>query len=276
MKRIIKYILIIIIFIGTFFIRDNSFTNVGIAYNEDARKTDRIPVFTFHRLVPDDVKESKYKNNQWVGSVDVFAQMMEYLYKNGYHTISSEELYRWYKGEIELDTKTVMITFDDGFYEDYYLAYPILKKYNFHAISFVVGNRIKDITRPYDKNKTAYVGWDVITKVRKEYPKFEFQSHTYNMHYYTSNGKHRIKSMDIQDLENDFIKNEKFGFNVMAYPYGDYNSKIQRVLESQDYLLAFRFSPAAYALRTDNQYALGRIKINGEATVNTMIKWLDY
>lgn len=46
--------------------------------------------------------------------------MMKYLYINGYKTISSEEFYHWYYGEIDYYGKTLMITIDDGYYEDYY------------------------------------------------------------------------------------------------------------------------------------------------------------
>ena len=56
--------------------------------------------------------------------------MMYYLFINNYKTISTEEFYKWYKGEIEYYGKTLMIVFDDGYYEDYYLAYPIIKRYN--------------------------------------------------------------------------------------------------------------------------------------------------
>ena len=132
------------------------------------------------------------------------------------------------------------------------------------------------MTRPYNKNKTAFIGLDVINKVREEYPNFEFQSHSYNMHYYTSNNKHRIKSMSYEELENDVLMNERFGFTSMAYPYGDFNKDIQTILEQKGYLVAFRFGPSNYATRDSDRFAIPRIKINGTATINNLIKWLDY
>ncbi len=276
-KKIINCLLLIIVFCFTFFLQYSSKESSGKAVGKDEIDiTDRIPVLTFHRLVPDDVKKDVYPNNQWVGSVDVFSDMMKYLYVNGYKTISTEDFYYWYIGDREYDSKTVLITFDDGFYEDYYLALPILKKYNFKATSFVVGSRIKPITRLYDKYKTSFLGLDVIEKVREEYPNFEFQSHSYNMHYYTKNNKHRIKSMSYEQIENDVISNNKFGFTTMAYPYGDYNKDIEKILEKHDYLVAFKFGGSDYATRDDDRYAIPRIKINGNATVNTLIKWLEY
>ena len=89
----------------------------------------KIPVFAFHLLVPEDIKRDIYPNIEWVGSIKVFEEMMEYIHKKGYKTINTEELYKWYKGEIEFNKKTLLITIDDGSYEDYYLVYPIIKKY---------------------------------------------------------------------------------------------------------------------------------------------------
>ncbi len=277
MKRIFKGVIAIILLLTCFLITDleDSKPILSSTY-EELPVTDRIPILTFHRLVPDDVKKEKYPDNQWVGSVTVFSQMMAYLYENDYTTINTEDFYEWYIGNREYDSKTVMITFDDGFYEDYYLALPILKKYNFKATSFVVGNRIGDITRPYDKNVTSYLGLDVIEEVRKTYPNFEFQSHSYNMHYYTKNGKHRIKSMSKEQILDDTLMNRQFNFTTMAYPYGDYNKKIQEVLKDEGYLVAFRFGPSNYATRNSDQYAIPRIKINGYATLETMKKWIIF
>lgn len=277
MKKITIKVLIFTIFIlGIFFITFKDDRSSFVSSESKEKFADRIPVLTFHRIVPDEVKKAKYPKNQWVGSANVFDQMMKYLYDNGYKTISTEEFYEWYVGRRQYPKKTVLITFDDGFYEDYYIVLPILKKYNFKATSFVVGSRVKELTRPYDKNVTAYLGLDVINKVREEYPNFEFQSHSYDMHYYTKNRKHRIRSMRLDELVNDVKANASFGFTTMAYPYGDYNKNIQKVLKDEGYLVAFRFTPSDYATRKSDQFAIPRIKINGYATLNTLKKWLDY
>lgn len=278
-KKNIMIMILGILLLGTLsiiFINNKKVKSNMIATAVDAEYTDRIPVLTFHRLVPDDVKKTRYKNNQWVGSVKRFEEMMKYLYDNGYKTISSQEFYEWYIGEREYNKKTVMITFDDGFYEDYYLALPILKKYNLKATSFLVGSRIKDKTKEYNKNSTGFIGMDIIEKVRKEYPNFEFQSHSYNMHYYTKNKKHRIKSMSYEELEKDVLLNDRFNFITMAYPYGDFNNSIKEILAKSGYLVAFRFGPSDYATRDSDRFAIPRIKMNDKATVNKMIKWLNY
>lgn len=241
----------------------------------DVKNADRIPVITFHRLVPEKVKNTKYKDNVWVGSIDTFESMMKYIYENDYKTLSSDELYDWINKKIELPKKSVMITFDDGFYEDYYLVYPILKKYKLKATTFVVGSRIKEYTEAYKENNTAFIGLDKINEIRKDYSNFEIQSHSYDLHYYNKNGKHAIKSKSKEELEKDIINNEKYEFNVMAYPFGDYNETIEKLLEKHNYKMAFKFSPSGYVTKDSDIYAIPRIKIDGTKTLNDLKKWLN-
>ena len=55
--------------------------------------------------MPDETKREKYIKNQWVGSIDVYSKMMQWLYINDYKTINTEEFYRWYKGDIEYQNR---------------------------------------------------------------------------------------------------------------------------------------------------------------------------
>ena len=200
--------------------------------------------------------------------------MMDYLFKNNYTTINTKEFYQWYKGEIEFYGKTLMIVFDDGNYEDYYIAYPILKKYNFKATSFIVGSRIKKISDAYNKNKIGFIGLDIINKVTKEYPNFEFQSHSYNMHRKINNTA-KVFLMNNKEIELDFKLNSKFNFSSIAYPYGHYNIFMKNLLiKKLNYSLAFTFGISKYASRRSERYAIPRIEITGNADLNSLKKWL--
>ena len=237
--------------------------------------TDHIPILTFHRLISDEEKRRKFINNQWIGSIDVFAQMMEWLFVNNYKTISTKEFYQWYKGHIEYPPKTVLITFDDGHYDFYYLVFPILKKYNFKATFFIVGNRTQKETPKYNENKIGYIGEDIIEKLKEIYPNIEFQSHSYNLHN-KINGKALIEYMSIQEIKLDILSNSKFNFTTMAYPFGKYNNNIKKILAEQGYLCAFACGPFGYATRNSDKYAIPRIQLDGFANINNMIKWVKY
>ena len=237
--------------------------------------TDIIPIFTFHRIVSDNIKNNNYKKNQWVSSVKVFEEQIKYLYDNGYKTISLDEFYCWYKGDCIFDNKTIMITFDDGNLEDYYIVLPILKKYNIKATTFIVGKRTLKGPITFDENKRQYITKDIIEKVKTEYPNWKFQSHSYNMHSKTNEIK-KVEEMTKEEIKEDFDKNEIFNFDYMAYPYGTYNEYVIEELKNHNYKLAFTFIYYDYARRTCTPYEIPRIKLNGYSNVEDLKKWLGY
>ena len=230
---------------------------------------------TFHRLVPDEVKYLQFPKYRYVGRIKIFEEMMDYLFNNGYKTITTKEFYKWYKGEIEFYGKTVMITIDDGKYEDYYLAYPIIKKYKFKATSFIVGSRINNETKKYNMTEINFIGLDIINKIRKEYPNYEFQSHSYDMHIKINNTA-KLFLMTEKELQEDIENNKKFNFTCMAYPYGYYNDKIKYVLYNSNYSFAFAFGKNKLASRDDDRFSIPRINLNGECDLNSLKKWLKY
>ena len=93
----------------------------GSAENKNA---ERIPILTYHKIVP---AGTEFETSLLIAE-DTFDEQMKYLHDNGFTTLTLDEFYDWYKGDIEVPEKSVVVTFDDGYYGTYYLAYPIIKK----------------------------------------------------------------------------------------------------------------------------------------------------
>ena len=204
---------------------------------------------------------------------DTFDEQMKYLHDEGFKTLTLDEFYDWYQGKIEVPEKSVVITFDDGYYGVYYLAYPIIKKYDQAATVFCIGHHIEDITPEWDPNETEdhHIGADVIEKVRKEYPKFELESHTFDMHR-KIDGNHPVDVYTYDQMKEDTEKNAPFGFRYLAYPWGDNNDTFRQVLADCGYKMAFAYDPFYYATRSDDQYAVNRIKISGKMKMDKFKK----
>ena len=99
------------------------------------------------------------------------------------------------------------------------------------------------------------------------------------MHYKIINNgsvKALVQTMSNEEIEKDILKMKKFGFNVMAFPYGIFTEEIKKLLEKNGYLISFRFGPQKFATRQSDRFAINRIKLNGNANLGTLKKWLKF
>ena len=231
---------------------------VSVIY-ETSQYASRIPVLTYHNITngktdPDD---------GLLISTEEFETQMRYLHDNGYKTLTMDEFRQWHAGELEVPVKSCVITFDDGYAGVYYFAYPIIKKYGLAATLFCVGKHIGEKTDEFDPDDpyACRVGMDAIEKVRNEYPDFEFESHTYDMHT-RINGRKPLFVMSKEQISEDFKKNERFGFHYLAYPWGAYTDEMIEAAKENGIKMAFAYYPYKYASRDDDPYAINRVKIS--------------
>ena len=70
-----------------------------------------VPVLNYHQV--NDVNISPLTI-----PVQVFKEQMDYLHRNGYHTITLDELYDYIVHDTPLPDKPVVITFDDGYIDN--------------------------------------------------------------------------------------------------------------------------------------------------------------
>ena len=231
----------------------------------------KIPILAYHKVIP---AGQSFESGLNI-TEDVLRKELEYLHDNGFKTLTLDEFYKWHAGKLEVPVKSCVITFDDGFYGVYYLAYPIIKEYGQAATMFLIGKNIEDTTHPYtpveDGEQNHYVGKDVIEKVRAEYPRFEFESHTYDMHNRVD-GKEPALIYSYEQIMEDIAMNEEYGFQYLAYPVGDYSETIQKALKDSGYKMAFAYRPFYYAKRSDDTYAVNRIKISGKMGMDKFIR----
>ena len=85
----------------------------------------------------DDPKEKRYCCHP-----DAFKQQVTHLKNAGYHVVGVNDLINSIKNGTTLPQKSIAITFDDGFDDNYENAFPVLKKYGFPAMIFVVSHLV--------------------------------------------------------------------------------------------------------------------------------------
>lgn len=220
-------------------------------------KQETLVILGFHNVVSDQEKKANHKQNMWVDSVSAFEEKLRYLYEQGYQTLSLDEVYEWKQGTREIDAKSVVLTFDDGYLASSYLIAPILAKYNFCAATFVVGNTIESGEHVWDGSKIQFMNMQDM----KDQSIMKYYSHTYNSHDKV-NGKFLIDVKSKEALQEDFDLQKQFvDTDYFAYPYGYFNDKQIEVLKQNNVKLAFGYHENRKASRDDDNYKLPRFAI---------------
>ena len=225
-----------------------------VTVQEDPRT---VMVLNYHKVVDEHMSLS-------VPLAD-FEQHMKWLKEYGYTSITPEELYEFIVNGSELPEKPVLITFDDGYKDNYTNAYPIMKKYGFKGTIFVVTGFLG----VYDN----YMTWEQAKELADN--GFSIESHTYSHKSMTEASDEEI-SKELTKSR-DTIKN-KLGIDAdfMAYPTGTYNLHIAELVQKAGYKGAFTIKYDNVS-RESNVYALERVPIfHTENTNKDFLERIQY
>jgi peptidoglycan/xylan/chitin deacetylase (PgdA/CDA1 family) len=152
-------------------------------------------VLVYHRIINE---EDKFDPNIISAEKRYFRDQVRYL-SNNCHVISFEEFYCYYKKRKKIPHNSVIITFDDGYKDNYTLAYPILKEFNLKAtIALTTGNIGKGKLFWWDR--IAYCVYN--TNVREVNIEYLGKINLMNKNRAIRNIQERLKSL------NEHIKNK--------------------------------------------------------------------
>jgi peptidoglycan/xylan/chitin deacetylase (PgdA/CDA1 family) len=157
-------------------------TCCGVAYptKAAAEKTHagiRVPIIMYHSMLKERARQGKY-----VVSPDTFESDIKYLKTNGYTTIVIQDLINYVKEDIPLPAKPVILTFDDGYYNNYFYAYPIAKKYNIKFVISPIGYYTDLFSNADDSHPNySHCTWDQISEMMRS-GLVEIENHTYDLH----------------------------------------------------------------------------------------------
>jgi len=101
-----------------------------------------VPVLVYHSI--------NHCPGRWTVSPANFEAHMRYLADSGYTTLHADEFAAFIEGKTALPQKSVLITFDDGYLDNYVYAFPVLERLSLHAVIFAVTGWVGEgPTRPH-------------------------------------------------------------------------------------------------------------------------------
>lgn len=217
-------------------------------------------------------------NKRYVGmSPYEFQRQVEYLRKK-YTVVSLNEIMDFVEGKRSLPRKAVAITFDDGYDDNYFVAYPYLRLRNLPATIFVATD--------YNQKTTLVDGRTVFAKMLSWNQMKEMSQNGITI------GAHTLTHRDLKSIALEEARNEILGskeeierqigkrVDYFSYPFGRYNDEIAKLVRT----LGFRgvFGELGTIQRGANVFRLKRIPIGGSDTflmftmkLTSAIDWIE-
>lgn len=179
-KKILLFLMTSVIFIFACTASHFSLARMSVsasANGYDTRQSINLPILMYHGIT-----DQPSEVNEYTISSDMFESDLKWLGDNGFTTISAKQLINFVQDGAALPSKPVLITFDDGYSNNYDLAFPLLKKYHMKAIISVIGSASDQSTDDiYRDLFNSSLSWGEIALMAAS-GNVEIGNHTYDMH----------------------------------------------------------------------------------------------
>jgi len=219
-----------------------------------------VPILTYHSI-SENLFGRVHPYHQINTPVSVFAMQMKWLRRECYRTINLSELLGGFEANQDL-TKTVVLTFDDGYQDFYTDAFPLLRQCGFTATVFLATDRIRDTSVRIEG--ADYLTWQEVRQLHSE--GIAFGSHSVTHADFRSLGPDQI------DYELGYSKEtieQRTGAPVESFSYpfalpeedGDFIRYLADTLENLGYANGVS-SIIGRAMPKDARFFLPRLSVN--------------
>lgn len=242
-----------------------AFAISGIRWNWWRKKVKGLPVLMYHKI-GNPSKNSKLKK-LWV-SPEKFIRQMDYLVEHKYTSLVFSDLENYYKKNTRLPENPVLITFDDGYRDNYEIAFPVLREKNIKANIFLTSESIGKHNHWHDPEEEPWqpmLTWEQILDMQNS-GLIEFGAHTLN-HANLTEIPPETARCEIEECKYRLERKLNRPVYAFAYPYGAgaYDSKIRKLVLDGGFLLDFGIKQGITPLIWDrNKEPFKRLLIRGD------------
>ena len=227
-----------------------------------------IPILLYHHVSPD-------REITPAG----FERQLRWMLDQGYQSLSMTELMDEVKGRSHSDRPGFVVTFDDGYLDNWVYVYPILQKLSVKAVYYLVTERVEthaapraitDIpdTRSNERQAGTFLSW-AEARVMAGSGLVEFGSHTHTHRHFVRKELFSNVEEELR-LSKQLIEAElKRPCLHLAWPWGDYEKNWWPTLEKVGFETAMTTQSGANTVGT-NSFALKRLKVGRED-----LKWFE-
>ena len=224
-----------------------------------------LPIIMYHSILKDGARQGKY-----VVSPEVLARDLDALRARGCETVTVRDLIAYTRDGAPLPAKPVMLTFDDGYYNNYVYAYPLLRQRGMRAVVSIIGSQTALFTENGEEN--AYWSHLRAERLRETEDVFEIQNHSWNLHEYgerrgclrrSGEDEARYAKLLYEDTEQTQQLIEEIGLpapECYTYPFGACSEESEKILREMGFLCTLGCEERINTVTRDPEslYQLGR------------------
>lgn len=184
-------------------------------------QTIRVPILMYHYVSTPPEDADKYRINLSV-EPDNFRQQMAYLHENEVEVIDLYALTEYLVNSETPPDNAVILTFDDGYVDNYRFAYPILEEFGYKGTFFIA-------TEFVDRGFPQYMSWEMIEEMAADGHRFESHTKTHP----------DLAILGYNDLVWQILGSQEtlaahLGYKpqYLSYPSGSYNEETLQMVES--------------------------------------------
>ncbi|MBU6490848.1 polysaccharide deacetylase family protein [Patescibacteria group bacterium] len=158
---------------------------------------------------------------------ETFDAQMKYLGMAGYHVVRFSDLEAYFGSGTPLPPKPVILSFDDGWSDQFTYALPILEKYRYTATFFVFTNPI---------GTRGFLSWDNLRALLDA--GMTIGAHTRSHPYLTKITDPGMLWKEIDGSKQKLEKKLNVPVSEFAYPFGQYNATVVAMVKKAGYASA--------------------------------------
>lgn len=211
----------------------------------------RVPILMYHHIADPPADADVFRRDLSVRPV-AFEGQLRYLEQSGYRPVTLTDLALYLTMGQPLPDRPIILTFDDGYRDNYTHAFPLLERFGFVGTFFLT-------TAPIDSQNPDWLSWDEVTEMHAA--GMQFEPHGYD------HSDLRGRSYDFlvyQILASREAIEARTGeiCRFFAYPSGRYDQFVIDVLRSAGFWGAV-FTGQGATHSTGDLFVLRRIRVRG-------------
>lgn len=222
-----------------------------------------VPILMYHYISTPPEDADIYRVDLSVTEA-AFAEQMAYLRDNGYTTIDLYDLSLAITNQAQLPDKPIILTFDDGYVDNYTNAFPVLSANGQKGVFFVV-------TEFIDMSREGYVTWDMVEEMAAAGMRMESHSRTHPD--LTTKSRDGL-IWEIRGSQETLAAHIGYTPRYFCYPGGDYNEETIAMLQELDFWGAVTTTRGSWH-GFDDRFEWRRIRVRNDTSLAEFAQAVD-